>query len=601
MKNSGLLNNLSSPVNTQFCFIHLTIQEFLAARHVTETFTPEKIKHFILSHIESGKWHLVLQFIAGLLGKKNGYKDCVFAFPESFVCKDGILDFADNRALFVIKCLREVDDEEIAKEVCETTAMNDVVSLDVTTSRSALTSSDCAAVTFVCKHMKKLKRLKYWNIQCYLEFNKLLKQRCIKELVLKGSLAANLKVGRLFKALMESYCSLKHEHFKLTHLDIGDLRGTDEECLSMMCEFFKNGHASILENLTLTLCEVTSRGVSILCKVLDNELCPELRCLNLNNNGILDEGVAVLCNALIEQKLFKLTKLFLGGCSLTDECIPSLCDLLRDKRCNLTVLSLWGNKGISDEGLRMLCQSALVMEHCKLVELNMSICSLTDDCIPELRKAFQDEHCKLTKLKLGCSLTDQCILDVCKALQHERSKLTVLSLQGCEGISDEGLRMLCKYALTMEHCKLVKLNMSGCSLTDDCIPELRKALQDEHCKLIKLKLGCSLTDQCILEVCKALQDERCKLTELSLGCNVGISDKGLRMLCRYALTMEHCKLTKLRLSLCSLTDECIPDLRKVLQDQHCVLNELWLGGNKFTRKGRNSLLEIETHEHFKLS
>ena len=41
MKQSGLLNSLSNPysqVQTQFCFIHLTIQEFLAAKHVIESF-----------------------------------------------------------------------------------------------------------------------------------------------------------------------------------------------------------------------------------------------------------------------------------------------------------------------------------------------------------------------------------------------------------------------------------------------------------------------------------------------------------------------------------------------------------------------------------
>ena len=128
MKNSGLLNSLSSPIKTQFCFIHLTIQEFLAEKHMTETFTLEKIKEFILSHIESGKWHLVLQFIAGQLGKKNGYKDCVLAFAERFVSEDGIFDVTDN-SVFVMKCLREVDDENIANQACETTAMNDVVSV----------------------------------------------------------------------------------------------------------------------------------------------------------------------------------------------------------------------------------------------------------------------------------------------------------------------------------------------------------------------------------------------------------------------------------------------------------------------------------------
>ena len=73
MKQSGLFNSLSNPysqVQTQFCFIHLTIQEFLAAKHVIENFHSEEIREFISSHINSGKWYLVLQFIAGLLGKE---------------------------------------------------------------------------------------------------------------------------------------------------------------------------------------------------------------------------------------------------------------------------------------------------------------------------------------------------------------------------------------------------------------------------------------------------------------------------------------------------------------------------------------------------
>jgi hypothetical protein len=160
---------------------------------VTVTFTPEKIKEFILSHIGSGKWHLVLQFIAGLLSKKNDYKDCVLAFAESFVSKDGILDVADNSLLFLMKCFREMDDEDIVKEACETTAMNDVVS-QTNTGRGGLylTSRDWAAVAFICKHMNKFAKLDL-NLsnsseECYMEVNKLLQERCIKQLKLMGSL-----------------------------------------------------------------------------------------------------------------------------------------------------------------------------------------------------------------------------------------------------------------------------------------------------------------------------------------------------------------------------------------------------------------------------
>ena len=166
MKQSGLLNSLSnrhSQAQTQFCFVHLTIQEFLAARHVIEMFSSEEIKEFIFFHIHSSKWHLVLQFIAGLLGKeikmfqKDRYKDCVLAFAKSFelTSEDGVFDVEKNyTSLLIMKCLREVEDEEIVKETCETTAINDIVSLRCGGGPVTLTSTDWSAVFLVCKHMK---------------------------------------------------------------------------------------------------------------------------------------------------------------------------------------------------------------------------------------------------------------------------------------------------------------------------------------------------------------------------------------------------------------------------------------------------------------
>jgi GTPase SAR1 family protein len=166
MKTCGLLNSLSNPIfplQIQLCFIHLTIQEFLAARHVTETFAPPEIKKFISDHVESGKWHLVLQFIAGLLGKKmfdREYKDCIFAYAESLEATHGKIELNYNE-VFVMTCLREVDDEEIVKDVCETTALNDVVHLHG--GSHIVSPSEWAARKFVCKHMKNLELNSYAN------------------------------------------------------------------------------------------------------------------------------------------------------------------------------------------------------------------------------------------------------------------------------------------------------------------------------------------------------------------------------------------------------------------------------------------------------
>ena len=418
MKQSGLLNSLSNPqAETQFCFIHLTIQEFLAANHVIESFNQEKMKEFISFHIYSGKWHLVLQFIAGLLGKmlkkdRCEVKDCVLALAESFKLKseDGVYYVDESyTSLLIMKCLREVEDEEIVKEACKTTAINDIVGLAESNGPVKLSSGDWSAVFLVCKHMKNLKKLDLWGTElseeCYLAVLRLLEQRCIEELWL-GESPSGTK-GNIFKSLMESKCSLNHEHSKLVQLFLSWHDVTDE-ILSAMCEFFRNGHGICLKVLSLAWCKISSHQLSIFCQVLDDKLCPHLTHLSFSRNDIADEGLTELCRTLTKQKLLKLTKLDLSYCSLTNECVPVLCELLTNECCNLIDLSLKRNPGIKDEGLHILCKDALTKEHCKLEKLDLGSCSLTDECIPDLGKTLQDEHCRLKKLDLnGIKFTEE--------------------------------------------------------------------------------------------------------------------------------------------------------------------------------------------------
>ena len=430
MKQSGFLNSLSNPhsqAQKQFCFIHLTIQEFLAARHVTQTFTsPEEIKKFIFSHINSSKWHLVLQFIAGLLGKeikmfqKDCYMDCVLAFAKCFrlAFEDDKFDVTKSyTSLLIMKCLREMKDEEIVKEACEATAINDIVDLRYGYGPVNLTSSDWSVVFFVCKHMKNLKKLDLFGVELsqesYLEALKLLEQRCIQELLLRGPRSGT--TGNIFESLLKSKCSLNHEQCnRLTKLHISDHNITGK-ILSTMCAFFRNGHAVYLQELHLSFCEISWLELSVLCEILDNKLCPELTFLGLGYNNIADKGLTELCQHLTNHRLLKLAKLNLWGCSLTNKCVPALCEPLRNKCCNLTDLSLADNPGIKDEGLRILCEQALTNEHCKLEKLDLGNCSLSEDCLPDLCYALQCEHCKLTCLSLDENkITDKGLHMLCE-------------------------------------------------------------------------------------------------------------------------------------------------------------------------------------------
>ena len=106
-------------------------------------------------------------------------------------------------------------------------------------------------------------------------------------------------------------------------------------------------------------------------------------------------------------------------------------------------------------------------------------------------------------------------------------------------------------------------------------------------KLTKLDFRyCSLTNECVPALCELLGNECCNLIDLTLKYNPGINDEGLRILCEHAFTNEHCKLERLNLMCCSLTDDCLSELCSALHHKHCRLYKLNLFGNKFTEKGK---------------
>ena len=79
LEDCGLLHRLPdragpspfAPREQQFCFTHLTVQEFMAAKHLTDTLNDEELRTFVSDKIRDGKWAVVTQFIAGLLQERE--------------------------------------------------------------------------------------------------------------------------------------------------------------------------------------------------------------------------------------------------------------------------------------------------------------------------------------------------------------------------------------------------------------------------------------------------------------------------------------------------------------------------------------------------
>ena len=68
LANCGLFTKLPDKRRNLFCFLHLTLQEFLAASKVVDDM--DKVVQFLDDHVKDPKWHLVIQFVAGLVGDK---------------------------------------------------------------------------------------------------------------------------------------------------------------------------------------------------------------------------------------------------------------------------------------------------------------------------------------------------------------------------------------------------------------------------------------------------------------------------------------------------------------------------------------------------
>ena len=66
LSNCGLFHKLPDKRRNFFCFLHLTLQEFLAASKVVDNM--DNVNQFLETRVRDPKWHLVIQFVAGLIG-----------------------------------------------------------------------------------------------------------------------------------------------------------------------------------------------------------------------------------------------------------------------------------------------------------------------------------------------------------------------------------------------------------------------------------------------------------------------------------------------------------------------------------------------------
>ena len=405
----------------QFCFMHLTIQEFLAAKHVADNMNEEELREFVHYRITQGAWHVVLQFVAGLLRKREASLTRIFvdALP---LPTERFNEWERRAAAF------DYDDDD---EVSDSNVRSTLIFWPLRTHRNLVVA-----------------------LSMYLY------EIDVEDPILQTKLR---QIG--FNAADFSNCQ------------IGPV-----ECLALVN--LLNSHSVISLDLTKNnLGPLGCKQIQPLLAISDKK-CNDakLRRLNLHGNRIQDEGVRHLTEALIHSNC-KLNSLHLSSSSISDEGVKHLAEALTHSNCKLNSLNLSSNHGISDEGVKHLAE-ALTHSNSKLNILNLSDNGgISDEGVKHLAEALTHSNCKLNSLNLSSSrISDEGVKHLAEALTHSNCKLKSLNLSSSR-ISDEGVKHLAE-ALTHSNCKLNILNLSDNNgISDEGVKHLTEALTHSNCKL----------------------------------------------------------------------------------------------------------------------
>ncbi|XP_026096682.1 NACHT, LRR and PYD domains-containing protein 12 [Carassius auratus] len=341
-----------------------------------------------------------------------------------------------------------------------------------------------------------------------------------------------------------------------------------EECLQSLLPVIKASTKADLRR-----CNLMEKSCSALASVLSSN-SSHLNDLNLSYNNLLDSGVKLLSAGLMNHQC-KLKTLQLEYCSIGEKGCSALASALRSNPSHLKELNLNYNK-LGDTGVRIL-SDLLQNPHCKLEKMLLCNCSFGEEGCSVLALALRSNPSHLRELDLNDNYPGQSgINQISDLLQYPLCKLKKLGMCNCR-IGEEGCAALTS-ALKSNPSHLRELDLSYNNLGDSGVKLLSDLLRDPHCKLDTLQLNnCSFGEEGCSSLASALRSNPSHLKELDLGCNK-LRDSGAKLLANL-LEDPQCKLKKLLLENSSIGEEGCASLSSALKLNPSHLRELDLGNN----------------------
>ncbi|XP_059904913.1 NACHT, LRR and PYD domains-containing protein 3-like isoform X11 [Gadus macrocephalus] len=341
-----------------FCFVHLSLQEFLAALYVFLSFINDGVNLLSEEPPTSGEDKLLLLYQSAVdkaLQSENGHLDLFLRF---------LLGLSLETNQIVLRGLLGQTGTSSLTNTKTVSYIKEKIDGDLSPDRSI-------------------------NLfHCLNELNDRSLVKEIEQYLTSGSLSGkSLSLAQL-SALAFILLTSEEE------LDVFDLKkySASEEGLLRLLPVVKASKTSLLNG-----CHLSERCCEALASVLSSNSCC-LRELDLSTNDLQDSGVKLL-SAGLGSPHCTLETLRLNGCHLSEECCEALASVLSSNSSSLKKLDLSTND-LQDSGVKLL-SAGLGSPHCTLETLSLSGCLVTQEGCASLASALSSNPSHLRVLDLS--------------------------------------------------------------------------------------------------------------------------------------------------------------------------------------------------------